>query len=197
MSKMTYFVATTKEMSAEGLTRLFRDNVWKLHGPPESIVSDRGPQFAVELMKELNRILEIETRLSTAFYPQMDRQTEWMNQELEQYLRFFVEHRQKDWPEWLVLADFAVNNKIHITTKVLPFMANYRRKLRMRGDIRKKEKVESAMECVERIEKVYKEAEVLWQPLITKTNDHTSGRSLSGISSGEFTRKLDKKSLLN
>ena len=51
---MTHFVATTKEMSAEGLARLFRDNVWKLHGPPESIVSDRGPQFAVELMKELN-----------------------------------------------------------------------------------------------------------------------------------------------
>ena len=69
-------MATTKEMSAEGLARLFRDNVWKLHGLPESIVSDRGPQFAVELMKELNRILEIETRLSTAFYPQMDRQTE-------------------------------------------------------------------------------------------------------------------------
>ena len=108
-----------------------------------------------------------------------------------------MEHRQKDWPEWLVLAEFAVNNKIHITTKVSPFMANYRRKLRMRGDIRKKEKVESAMEFVERMEKVYKEAEVLWQPLITKTNDHTSGKSLSGISSGEFTRELDKKSLLN
>ena len=158
MSKMTHFVATTKEMSAEGLARLFRDNVWKLHGPPESIVSDRGPQFAAELMKELNRILEIETRLLTAFYPQMDRQTEWMNQELEQYLRFFVEHRQKDWPEWLVLAESAVNNKIHITTKVSSFMANYRRKLRMRGNIRKKEKVESAMEFVERMEKVYKEA---------------------------------------
>jgi len=53
------------------------------------------------------------------------------------------------------------------------------------------------MEFVERMEKVYKEAEVLWQPLITKTNDHTSGRSLSGILSGEFTRELDKKSLLN
>ena len=72
-----------------------------------------------------------------------------------------MEHRQKDWPEWLVLADFAVNNKIHITTKVSPFIANYRRKLRMRGDIRKKEKVESAMEFIERMEKVYKEAEVL------------------------------------
>jgi len=70
-----------------------------LHGLPESIVSDRGPQFAAELIKELNRMLGIEMRLSTAFHPQMDGQTKWMNQELEQYLRFFVEHRQKDWPE--------------------------------------------------------------------------------------------------
>ena len=159
MSKMTYFVATTKEMSAEGLTRLFRDNVWKLHGPPESIVSDRGPQFAVELMKELNRILEIETRLSTAFYPQMDRQTEWMNQELEQYLRFFVEHRQKDWPEWLVSAEFVVNNKVHTATKVLSFIANYGRELRMEGDIKKKRKVKSVIEFIERMRKVHEEAE--------------------------------------
>ena len=63
LSKMTHFVATT-----EGLVRLFRDNVWKLHSLPESVVSDRGPQFAVELIKELNRMLEIETRLLTAFY---------------------------------------------------------------------------------------------------------------------------------
>ena len=55
-------------------------------------MSDRGPQFAVKLMKELNQILGIETRLSIAFHPQTDGQMEWMNQELEQYLRFFVEH---------------------------------------------------------------------------------------------------------
>ena len=76
-------------------------------------------------------MLEIETRLSTAFHPQTDGQMEWMNQELEQYLRFFMEHWQKDWPEWLVLAEFAVNNKAHTATKVLPFMANYGRELRM------------------------------------------------------------------
>jgi len=81
-----------------------------------------------------------------------------MNQELEQYLRFFVDHRQKDWPEWLALAEFAVNNKVHTTTKVSFFMANYGRELRMGGDIRKKEKVESAVEFVERMKKVYKEA---------------------------------------
>jgi len=73
---MTYFVATTEGTSAESLARLFRDNVWKLHRLPESVMLDRGPQFAAELMKELNRMLEIETRLSTAFYLQIDRQME-------------------------------------------------------------------------------------------------------------------------
>ena len=67
--------------------------MWKLHGLPKSMVLDRGPQFAAELIKELNRILGIETRLSTVFHSQTDGQTEQMNQELEQYLRFFVEHR--------------------------------------------------------------------------------------------------------
>ena len=81
LSKITHFVATT-----EGLARLFRDNMWKLHRLPESVISNKGPQFAVELMRELNKMLEIETRLSTVFHPQTDRQMEQMNQELEQYL---------------------------------------------------------------------------------------------------------------
>ena len=76
LSKMTHFVATTEGTSAEGLARLFRDNVWKLHGLPESVVSDRGPQFAAELTKELNKMLGIQTKLSIAFHPQMDGQTE-------------------------------------------------------------------------------------------------------------------------
>ena len=57
LSKMTYFVAITEGTSVEGLARLFRNNVWKLHGLPESVVSDRRPQFTVELTKELNRML--------------------------------------------------------------------------------------------------------------------------------------------
>ena len=138
--KMTYFVATIEGTSAEELARLFRDNVWKLHGLPESVVSDRGPQFAAELTKELNRMLRIKTKLSTTFHPQMDGQTERMNQELEQYLRFFIKHRQKDWPEWLAAAEFVINNKVHMVTKVLPFMANYGKEMRMGGDIRRKEK---------------------------------------------------------
>jgi len=160
LSKITYFVATTKETSAERLARLFKDNVWKLHRLPESMVSDRKPQFAAELMKELNRMLKIETKLSTAFHSQIDRQMEQMNQELEQYLWFFVDHRQKNWPEWLASVEFAVNNKVHTATKILSFIANYRRKLRIGGDIRRKEKVEKATEFVERIKKVHEEVGV-------------------------------------
>ena len=86
LSKMTHFVATTEGTSAEGLARLFRDNVWKLYRLPESMVSDREPQFAAELTKELNRMLGIKTKLLTAVHPQTDGQTERINQELEQYL---------------------------------------------------------------------------------------------------------------
>jgi len=75
LSKITHFVTTTKKISAEELARLFKDNVWKLHRLPESIVSDKGPQFVVELTKELNKILGIETKLSTVFHPQTDGQT--------------------------------------------------------------------------------------------------------------------------
>ena len=69
-----------------------------------------------------------------------------------------MDHRQKDWPEWLALAEFAVNNKVHTATKMLPFMANYGRELRMEGDIRKRGKVEKATEFVERMKKVHEEA---------------------------------------
>ena len=158
LSKMTYFVATTEETLVEGLARLFRDNIWKLHRLLESVIFNRGPQFAAELTKELNRMLGIETKLLTVFHPQTNGQIEQINQELEQYLWFFMDHRQKNWLEWLASAEFAVNNKVHIVTKVLPFIANYRRELRMGGDIRKKGKVEKVMEFVMRMKKVHEEA---------------------------------------
>ena len=69
LSKIIYFVVIMEGTSAEGLARLFKNNIWKLHGLPESVVSDRGLQFAAELTKELNQMLEIETRLLTVFHP--------------------------------------------------------------------------------------------------------------------------------
>jgi len=69
LMKMVHFIPTTEKTSAEGLARLFRDNVWKLHSLPESIISDREPQFTVGLMWELNKMLGIKSKLSMMFHP--------------------------------------------------------------------------------------------------------------------------------
>jgi len=69
-------------------------------------------------------MLGIEMKLSMAFHPQTDRQTERANQELEQYLRMFVDYCQEQWPDWLGTAEFAYNNKVNSSTKMSPFMAN-------------------------------------------------------------------------
>jgi len=160
LTKMVHFISTTEKTSAEGLARLFRDNVWKLHRLPESIISDRGPQFTVGLMRELNRILGIESKLSTASYPQTNGQTERVNQELEQYLRMFIDHRQEQWPNWLGTAEFAYNNKTHSSTKVLPFKANYGQDPRMGFEMRRKGKYEGTEKFIMKIKKIQEEAKV-------------------------------------
>jgi len=79
---------------------------------------------------------------------------------LEQYLRFFTEYRQRDWLEWLAMVEFVMNNKVHSATKVLYFIANYGRELRMEVDIKRKGKVEKATEFAERMRKVQEKAEM-------------------------------------
>jgi len=158
LTKMAHFIPTTEETTAGGLAQLFRDNVWKLHGLPESIISDRGPQFAAGVMRELNAMLGIDSKLSTAFHPQTDGQTERMNQELEQYLRMFIDHRQDQWPEWLGTAEFTYNNKVQTSTKVSPFKANSGQDPRMGFELRKKGKFEEANKFVERMQEIQGEA---------------------------------------
>jgi len=145
-------------MTVEGLAKLFRDNVWKLHGLPESVISDRGPQFAAGMTKELNKMLGIETKLSMAYHPETDRQMERTNQELEQYLRMYVNHRQNNWAEWLAMVEFAFNNKVHTVTKMSPFQVNYRREPRMGFDIRKKRKNKKVEEFIKEMKERHEEA---------------------------------------
>ena len=78
-SKMVYFIATMKKMSVEGLAKLFQDHMWKLHGLSESIISDKRMQFAVGMIREVNNLLGIQTKLLTAYHLQTDRQTERIN----------------------------------------------------------------------------------------------------------------------
>jgi len=96
-----------------------------LHELPKSIISDRGVQFMAGMMRKLNNSLGIQTKLSTAYHSQIDGQTERINQELEQYLRIFIDYRQEQWPDWLETVEFAYNNKIHAAAKISLFKANY------------------------------------------------------------------------
>ena len=119
-TKQAHIIPTHSTVTARGLATLFRDNIWKLHGLLEMALSDRGPQFTAEFMRELNNILGIQTKLSMAYHPQTDGQTEWLNQNIEQYLRLFISQRQNDWPEWIACAKFAYNNKVPLLLGFLP-----------------------------------------------------------------------------
>ena len=97
-------------------------------------------------------ILGIESKLSMVFYSQTDGQTERVNQELEQYLRMFINHRQEQWPDWLGTVEFVYNNKMHSSTKTLPFKANYRQNPRMEFEVRRKGKYKGAEKFITQME---------------------------------------------
>jgi hypothetical protein len=157
-SKQAHFIPTTEELSSIGQAKLYLENVWKLHGLPQSIISDRGPTFASSIMKELNEALGIKTKLSTAYHPQTDGQTERVNQEIEQYLRMFINHRQDNWQEWLPLAEFAYNNKVHASTQQTPFYLNAGQHPRMGFEPIRKSKVEAAEDFAKRMKGIHEEA---------------------------------------
>jgi len=96
-----------------------------LHGLPSEILSDRDTQFTSGFWSELMSHLGIKLKLSTAFRPQTDGQTEIVNQVLEQYLRHFCNYQQDDWVELLPFAEYAHNTAVSEATKISPFYANY------------------------------------------------------------------------
>ena len=113
------------------------------------------------IMKELNNLLGIQTKLSMAYHPQTDGQTERINQELEQYLRVFIDHRQEQWPDWLGTAEFTYNNKIHVATKILPFKANCGQDPRIGFEGRRKGKYKVAEKFVKKMKRVQEEAKAV------------------------------------
>jgi transposase InsO family protein len=90
VTKRAHFVPTHTTINAEGAARLYLREVWKHHGTPRVVLSDRGPQFAAGFTRELYKLLGIKLATSTAYHPQTDSQTEHVNQELEGYLRIFT-----------------------------------------------------------------------------------------------------------
>jgi len=115
-SKMARYIPISMNITAQGVAKISWDRVFKDVGLPRKVISDRGPQFMSRFMKELYSRLGIERNPSTAYHPQTDGQTERVNQELEQYLRLYCNYRQNDWTEWLSIAEFSYNNRIHSST---------------------------------------------------------------------------------
>ena len=99
--------------------------------------------------------------MSTAFHPQTDGQMERINQELEQYLRMFIDHRQEQQPDWLETAEFVYNNKAHSSTKMLPFKANYGQDFRIGFKVRKKEKYKGTEKFVTKMKEIQEKAKVV------------------------------------
>jgi hypothetical protein len=126
-----HFIPTHTTINAEGTALLFLKEVWKHHGTPWVVVSDRGPQFAARFTCELYKLLGIKLALSTAYHPQTDGQTEHVNQVIEGYLRTFTSRRQDNWDDLLPSGEFHYNNSIHSSTQQTPFMLDTGRNPRM------------------------------------------------------------------
>jgi transposase InsO family protein len=159
VTKRAHFVSTLTTITAAGTARLFVQHVWRHHGLPRKVVSDRGPQFVAEFTRELYRVLGIKLAATTAFHPQGDGQTERVNQELEQYLRIFVNQRQDDWVDLLPLAEFQYNNHIHSSTQHPPFLLETGRLPRMGFEPdQRPSRVESVNEFKDRMKDTLEEA---------------------------------------
>jgi hypothetical protein len=123
LSKMRHCILCHTTIDVVGLAKLFLREVVRLHALPKTVVSDRGPQFAFTFCGLICNRLGIDRRMSPAFHPQTDGQTERMNAVMEQYLRVFVHYQQNDWVQCLPLAEFAANNGVSESTKCTPFFA--------------------------------------------------------------------------
>ncbi|XP_073418347.1 uncharacterized protein [Dendrobates tinctorius] len=124
LTKAAHFIPCTGLPSAAETVDLVVRNVFRLHGVPDQIISDRGDQFTSRFWKGFCSALQINVCLSSAYHPQTNGQTERTNQTLEQYLRCYVSHLQDDWVKLIPLAEFSYNNTQSSSTKVTPFFAN-------------------------------------------------------------------------
>jgi len=119
-TKMAHFIPLSKKDSPT-VAKAYLENVWKYHGFPEDVVSDRDGTFTGQYFTDLYNYLGIKRSMSTAFHPQTDGQTERINQVIEAYLRSYCNYEQNDWAEMLGMAEFAYNNSKHSAMKISPF----------------------------------------------------------------------------
>jgi hypothetical protein len=124
LTKYAHFCPVSHPYTASTIAQFFVDNIVKLHGVPQSIVSDRDKIFTSNFWKELFRL---QLKMSTSYHPQTDGQTKVVNRCLENYLRCFAGDKPKEWTRWLPWAEWWYNTTYHSATKMIPFEAVYGR----------------------------------------------------------------------
>jgi Reverse transcriptase (RNA-dependent DNA polymerase)/RNase H-like domain found in reverse transcriptase/Integrase zinc binding domain/Chromo (CHRromatin Organisation MOdifier) domain len=192
-TKMARYVPTTKEITAPELAELFVLHVVKDFGIPAGMTSDRGSVFTSKFWATLCFYLKIRRRLSTAFHPQTDGQTENLNQTLEQYLRCYTNYQQDDWASKLALAEFTYNNSQHSTTGVSPFYALYGFHPTVEINAGDSVPEGEAPAATERVKKIQEERQILeerWQDAVAAQKRHYDKKHIAK----EF--KLEQKVML-
>jgi hypothetical protein len=156
LTKMAHFAPCFRSDSAAETAELFIKHVFKLHGAPEELVSDRDPLFTSEYWAAVMAGIQCQRKMSSAGHAQTDGQTERVNRVLEEMLRHYVGVHMDDWDKQLPLVEFAYNNAYHEATQASPFQLNYGRQPRLPGDpdkdrLRQHHQVPSAKGLVQRI----------------------------------------------
>ena len=124
---------------------------------PEQIISDRGTQYITQFTKDLHKLTNTTTNISTTYHPQTDGQTKRINQEIEQYLHLFINYRQTDWNQWLSCAEFAYNNKVQTSTGFSPFYVNQGQHPHTDVSVTKDVKCQSAIEFAQSMKNIWEE----------------------------------------
>lgn len=124
-SNMAHFIFYKETITGEQIARLFIGNIYRYHGLPNNIVFDHRPQFISKFWQSLFEILKVQIKLLSTFHPQIDGQTKWVNQVLEQYLWCIINYQQDDWTLLMPLTKFVYNNSAHASTHEIPFYINY------------------------------------------------------------------------
>ena len=125
LSKQVHFAPATKTVNAESLAKIFRATIYRHHGMPKVIISDRDERFMCHFWRALFATVGTELKFSTAYHPQTDGQSERANRTLEEFLRHFVSPLQDDWDSYLDMAEYAINDSVNPSTGYSPFYLAY------------------------------------------------------------------------
>ena len=125
LSKQAHLIPTTTTVKAEGVAKLYFDQIYRLHGLPKFIVSDRDTKFTGAFWRTLQRMVGTDLMMSTTDHPQTDGQTERTNRTVLQILRMYVNQAGSDWAQHLAAAEFAINSAVSRSTGKAPFEVVY------------------------------------------------------------------------